>query len=367
MCLHGKWVAGVAGVQKLRYDIGMKISYDRTACAAAMCAVLLFTACAKKTEKAETPVNVKTARLSNVDIENSALFSGEISAGKDIALSFLSPGKVLFVNVNDGDYVQEGQILAAIDSTDAKNIFNTARAKLNQANDAYNRYLPMHKDGNMSEIDWKKVEVSRDEAISNFNVAKHTLDNCVMTAPAAGYISGKHINTDETAAPGVTVLRILSLDTLYADISIPVNEINLVKPGMSALVSITGKDNINAKVFDVDVSADPLTRTYKARILLPNQGEDIFPGMLCNVYIVENTGSRHNVISVPAAALNLGADGKYFVYAVDETSSRVKRQSVEINGFSGDSILVTDGVSEGDLIVTEGTQKLDDGALVSVM
>ncbi|MDR1148191.1 MAG: efflux RND transporter periplasmic adaptor subunit [Spirochaetaceae bacterium] len=345
----------------------MKIRYVSTACAAIMCAVSLFTACAKKNEKVETPVNVKTARLSNVDIENAALFSGEISAGKDIALSFLSPGKVLSVNVNDGDYVQEGQILATIDSTDAKNIFNAAQAKLDQANDAYNRYLPMHEDGNMSEIDWKKVDVSRDEAVAGFNVAKHTLDNCIMTAPAAGYISGKHINMDETAAPGIPVLRILSLDTLYADISIPVNEINLVKPGMSAVVSISGKANINAKVFDVDVSADPLTRTYKARILLPNQGEDILPGMLCNVYIVESTGSRHNIISVPATALNLGADGKYFVYTIDETSSRVKRQSVEINGFSGDSILVTEGISEGDLIVTEGTQKLDDGALVSVM
>jgi RND family efflux transporter MFP subunit len=345
----------------------MKISHIKIACATVMCAVSLFAACEKKTEKAETPVSIKAVRLSNTDIENSTQFSGEISAGKDIALSFLSSGKVLSVNINDGDHVQTGQTLAVIDSTDAKNLFNAAQAKLNQANDAYNRYLPMHEDGNMSEVDWKKVEVSRTEAVAGFNVAKHILDNCIMTAPAEGYISGKHINVGETATPGVPVVRILSLDTLYADISVPVNEIDLVKPGLAAVVSITGKASINAKIFDVEVSADPLTRTYKARILLLNKDSDIFPGMLCTVYIVESTGSRNNAITIPATALNLGADGKYFVYAVDEAASRVKRQSVEINGFSGESILIKEGVSEGDLIVTEGSQKLDDGVLVSVM
>jgi RND family efflux transporter MFP subunit len=300
-----------------------------------------------------------------VDIENAARFSGEISAGNDIALSFLSPGKVLSVNVNDGDYVREGQILAVIDSTDAKNTLNAAQAKLDQANDAYDRYLPMHEDGNMSEVDWKKVEVSRDEAVASFNIATNTLNNCALTATAPGYISGRHINAGETAIPGVTVIRILSLDTLYADISIPINEIENVKAGMDAVVDISGKANINAKVFDVDVSADSLTRTYKARILIPNQGADILPGMLCTVYIIESAKTGSGVISVPATALNLGADGSYFVYIVDEADSRANRRTVEINGFSGNNILVANGVSEGDLVVTEGTQKLDDGVLVN--
>ncbi|MDR1363532.1 MAG: efflux RND transporter periplasmic adaptor subunit, partial [Spirochaetaceae bacterium] len=328
-------------------------------------------ACAKKTVKVETPVNVRATRLSGANIENAARFSGEISAGKDIALSFLSPGKVLSVNVNDGDYVQAGQTLAVIDSTDAKNMLNAAQAKLDQAEDAYDRYLPMHEDGNMSEVDWKKIEVSREEAGASFNIAKNTLDNCVLTAPASGYISGKHISVGENSTPGVPVIRLLSLDTLYAEISIPVNEIENVKAGMDAIVSVDGKPRINAKVFDVDISADSLTRTYKARILIPRRGAepvaaDILPGMLCGVYIIENK-TDGGLITVPASALNLGADGGYFVYVVDEAESRAKRRVVKTNGFSGDSILVTDGVSEGDLIITEGTQKLDNDTLVSVL
>jgi RND family efflux transporter MFP subunit len=344
----------------------MKISYIKAACAAILCIATVFTGCAKKNAEAETPVNVKVVRLSGVNIENAARFSGEIAAGEDVALSFLSPGQVLSVNVNDGDYVKSGQTLAVIDSTDARNLFNAAQAKLDQADDAYNRYRPMHENGNMSEIDWKKVTVSREEARASFNIAKNTLENCLLTAPVSGYISENRISAGETATPGVPVMHILSLDTLYAKISIPINDIENVETGMDAVVSIDGKANINAKVFDVDISADPLTRTYKTRILIPNQGTNVLPGMLCDVYIIENNNGDSGVIPVPASALNLGADGKYFVYAVDETESRVKRLPVETGGFSGDNILVINGVSKGDLIVTAGTQKLDDGTLVAV-
>jgi RND family efflux transporter MFP subunit len=344
----------------------MNSYYANVARAVVLCVfATLFAVCAKKEAKTEIPVSVKAERLSDENIENAARFSGEISAGKDAALSFLSAGKVLSVDVNDGDYVQAGQTLAVIDSTDAKNLFNTAQAKLNQANDAYNRYLPMHEDGNMSEIDWRKVVVSRDEAVASFNVAKNTLDNCVLTAPVSGYVSGRQINPGENAVPGVPVLRILSLDTLYADVFIPLNEVENVKTGMDALVRIADKPKISAKVFDIDVSADPLTRTYKAKVLITGEVSDVLPGMLCDVYISEDTKAG-DAITIPATALNLGVDGKYFVYVIDEAAGRAFRRTVDTNGFSGNDVIVTNGVSEGDLIITEGMQKLDDGVLVAV-
>ncbi|MDR0408867.1 MAG: efflux RND transporter periplasmic adaptor subunit [Spirochaetaceae bacterium] len=341
----------------------MKSSY-KAFCAAVLCGAAFFTACVEKSEKTETPVSVKTTRLSDAGIENAARFSGEISAGRDIALSFLSAGKALAVNVNDGDYVSVGQTLAVIDSTDARSLFNAAKAKLDQANDAYNRYLPMHNDGNMSEIDWEKVIVSRDEAAAAFDIAKNTLDNCTLTAPVSGHVSGRHVDVGENVVPGVPVMHILSLDTLYADISIPANEIEGVKAGMDAIVRINGKAGISAKVFDVDVSADPLTRTYKARILMNGPNDGILPGMLCNVYVVGSSETGDSSIAIPASALNLGADGEYFVYVIDEAVSRARRREVKAAGFSGDSIIVT-GMSGGELIVTEGAQKLDEGTLVS--
>jgi RND family efflux transporter MFP subunit len=349
----------------------MKTSYSKIAEFAAFAVTVLlftaffFTACDKKEVKIETPITVETIRISRANVETAMRFSGEISAGEDIELSFQSSGKVLAVNVNDGEYIQAGQTLAVLDSTDAQNMYNAARSKLDQAEDAYNRYFPMHRDGNMSEVDWKKIEVSREEAAASFNVAKNILDNCVITAPVSGYASRRRINPGETAVPGVPIMHILSLDTLHADISIPVNEIGNIKVGMDASVSISGHDLIDAKVFDVDVSADPLTRTYKTRILINGKDADILPGMLCDVYITGDTSAKNTVITIPATALNLGVDGGYFVYVVDEKDKRARRRPVEINGYSKNSIRVTKGLSEGNIIITKGVQKLDDGVLVS--
>jgi multidrug efflux pump subunit AcrA (membrane-fusion protein) len=69
------------------------------------------------------------------------VFRESLPAGKNIALSFLSPGQVKQVNVNNGDRVEAGALLIVIDSADAQSAYDAAQAKLNQADDAYKRYL----------------------------------------------------------------------------------------------------------------------------------------------------------------------------------------------------------------------------------
>ena len=315
---------------------------------------------------------MRALTLTGAHIKNGARFSGVIAAEKDVALSFLSAGEVTAVNVRDGDQVRAGQLLAVIDSADAQSLYNAARATVNQANDAWNRYRPLHVSGNMAEIDWQKVVAERQKAQSAYEIAKKTLDNCNLTAPDSGFISGRKIESGDTVAPGIVVMRLLSLDKLYADISAPIEDARHIKAGTPAIVRTNGEReaDLRGEVASIDVAADILTRTYRARILIDKPPAGLLPGMLCDVYVLEDhaAGASDEMV-IPPEALQLGVDGGYFVYIVKKESdeeSRAQRRAVETGGFADGGIVILHGIAEGDVIITGGVQKLDDGVLVNV-
>jgi RND family efflux transporter MFP subunit len=277
--------------------------------------------------------------------------------------------------------VKAGQLLAVIDSTDAQSLYNAARAALNQANDAYSRYRPLHVSGNMAEIDWQKVIAERQKAQSAFEIAQKTLDNCRMSAPGSGFISGRRIEAGDTVAPGVAVMRLLSLESLYADISAPIEDARHIKVGTEALVRVGGMaagdretDDMRAEVAQVDVSADALTRTYRVRVRIGNPPAGLLPGMLCEVYVMEEGGAAaSDELVIPPEALQLGADGGYYVYVIEggadaegvAGAARARRRQVTTGGFEDGGVVVIHGLAEGDRIVVAGAQKLDDGVLVN--
>jgi RND family efflux transporter MFP subunit len=333
-----------------------------------LCFVFLFFCCTKSEPAAPAVVTVKAIKLDESYIKNGLRFSGVIAAGKDIALSFLSPGQVKQVNVNNGDRVEAGALLVVIDSADAQSAYDAAQAKLNQANDAYNRYLPLHNDGNMSDIDWVKVTTARQEARSVFEIAKKTLADCNLTSPSSGYVSEKNIEVGDNVIIGIPVMHIVSLDELSAVVSVPSSEIESVQTGMDVRVRVSALPAFSGKISERGMQADTLTRTYQVKASISNPDTKVLPGMLCNVYII-NTNKPAlggTELIIPASALNLAADGSYSVYIVDQASNKVHKSTVTTNGFDEEGIVISSGIKTGDVIVISGTQKLDDGVPVSI-
>ncbi|MDR2481752.1 MAG: efflux RND transporter periplasmic adaptor subunit [Spirochaetaceae bacterium] len=333
----------------------------------ALCVFLTAIGCNNKTEKTETPISVKTLKISAADVKNGARFSGVIAAENDIALAFLSAGQVKTVNVHNGSHVSKGAILAVIDSTATQSVFNAAKAKLDQALDAYKRYQPLHADGNMSEVDWKKVVTAREEAESAFALAQRTLENCSLTAPKDGYISEKKIESGDTVAAGIPVMRLVSIDKLYGEISVPSKDAQNIHEGMNSIVRVDGVNDMYGKVQEIDITANALTRTYKVRVLIESPEGNILPGMLCSVFIADNASPEPSAgFVIPAESLQLGADGRYFVYVVNTESNRVQRAPVDTHGFEENGVVVSNGLKDGDIIVIDGAQKLDEGVLVKI-
>jgi len=343
--------------------------------------VLLAGACAgKKTEAAPIAVRLESVRA--VSGSAASYYSGTIEARNSIPLSFLTVGTVSAISVREGQAVEKGQPLGTLDCQNNQSALRMAEAKNEQAQDAYRRFEPMHKNGNLAEIKMVEIETNRTQAEQALKLAQKSVADCVITAPASGIISRRDAEPGSSAIPGKPVLRLDSVDQVYASVSVPEAEIAAIKAGSWAEVEISAlnpPDNepdrgtefrdspaatrLRGVVADAGVSADPLSRTYSVRVLLNNPKRRILPGMLCSVYL---TGQRRAAIAlVPATAVSVDEAGRQFVYVAEQGNTVARKRVIRTAGFANGGILVSGGLSGEEKVVFEGVQKLTDGARIA--
>lgn len=117
-------------------------------------------------------------------------------------------------------------------------------------------------------------------------------------------------------------MKFVTVDRVYAVISVPEKEIQKIKKGMDADIELSENNYIlKGNVTDVGVSADTFSRTYTVRILIKNPKSEILPGMLCNVYISAN--DKSSAIIIPATAIKIDETNKECVYVVDVNTKKL--------------------------------------------
>ena len=352
-------------------------------------AVVLVSSCGKKQEqRIKSPVRVKTQVVSSGAVDHAQTYVGIVEEREATAVSFTGMGVVKRVLVSEGQTVARGQLIAEMDDTQARNLLNGAEAQMAQANDALARYKMLHDAGSLPEVQWVEIQSKVAQAKSQFEVAKKNLADCRLLAPVSGVVGKKMIGVGETALPSQAVVSILDISTVKVKVSIPENEIaaiNATTP-TSIKVEATGGSYQGGKI-EKGVQADALTHTYDIRINVANVEQKLLPGMVASVQFVavaQPLGSAASPVeehtrqitvpvtavqkttvstSRPTVSTSRQADGSLFVWTVDEDST-AHRTAITIGETMGNSVNITDGISEGQRIVTEGYQKLSEGTKV---
>jgi RND family efflux transporter MFP subunit len=199
-------------------------------------------------------------------------------------------------------------------------------------------------------------------------MAKKNLEDCRIYAPVSGVVGTKIMGVGETVLPTEPVLTILSIDNVKVRVSIPEREIATINSGTATMITV---DALQGETFrggriEKGVSADPLTHTYDIRILVPNPGRKLLPGMVARVEMrnVENekmsTGGR---ISLPVKAVQQSTDKSLFVWTVQQ--GKAHRTTVSVGQVTGNRIIIDSGLQEGDQVIVEGYQKVGEGTPVT--
>lgn len=323
--------------------------------------------CGKEEQtKKQEPTAVKVS-VQSIDAASQAeilRYSGSIEAENSVQIGFSVPGTVSAVHVNEGQHVNAGQLVATIDPTEYDNALLIATAGLEQAEDMFGRLEGLYKKGSLPAKDFIDIKSKVAQARANRNLAVKRVKDSKLYAPMSGIITSKMIEKGATAAPGAPAFTIINTSKVYARVTVPESEIGKLSKGQQAEVSVaTLGSQLKGRIAIINPMADPATKSYSVKIQLENTNGKLLPGMIADAGIA--TGQQVGAITIPAKAVVRDADDITYVF-VTTKDNKVIRKRVTPGGFSGNDIVIKEGLSAGEQVVVAGQTKLKDGALVSL-
>lgn len=328
-----------------------------------LCSIILVTACSKKQEQAqEETIAVVTEKVAPSNDIAQLPYVGVVEEESATSVSFTGMAMLKTMTVSEGQPVKKGQLLAVIDETQARNALATTKAALDQAIDAQQRMKQLHDSQSLPDIKWVEVESKVAQAQAAYDMAKKNLDDCRIYAPVSGVVGTKIMGVGETVLPTEPVLTILSIDRVKIRVSIPEREIAAITAGTPTQITV---DALGDEVFyggriEKGVSADPLTHTYDIRIMVPNPGHKLLPGMVARVKMKgEGLMVKGEGLTLPVKAVQQATDKTLFVWVAKDGTAH--RQAVTIGQTLGNRVVIESGLTEGENVIVEGYQKVGEG------
>jgi len=327
---------------------------------------ILVTSCGNSDSKMEVEallVGIEEAHLSSD--YNQKPYVGTVEEQESTTAAFVGTGTIQSVNVEEGQHVSKGQVIAVMDPTQCKNTLAATKASLDQALDAHKRMKQLYDANSLPEIKWIEIESQVQQAKSSYDMAKKALEDCVLRAPASGVIGTKYMRTGEIALTSQPVVTILNINKVKVKVSVPESEISSIGASTPTTISVAALgETFQGGRIEKGVSADALTHTYDIRISVNNPQGKLLPGMVANVKLSESDAAQSSAITLPVRSVQQDSKGRKFVWVVDNGVSH--RKNVTLGETSGNRIVITSGVNEGDKVITSGYQKVSEGSKVKI-
>jgi len=345
---------------------------------AALAALLLAFGCGKKeaqTEDLTRPVAVE--RVSVETIEESIEGSGELQAKERAQLASEVDGVVTELAVDEGDRVEEGAVLLAVDPekrglqvANVRAMQRDAQAALADAGRDVKRIRSLHESGIASDSALDKAETgltrarSRAEAASaELGVAERALRDASIRAPFAGWIARRDVSRGEYVRPGQPLFELVALDPIEVEFSVAERDSARVHVGQQVGVKVAPypDESFSGEVTMISPTLDPKTRTLRVKAHIANADGRLRPGLFARTDL--GVATREGALLVPEEAVLQRADGE--VVFVTTADNRARRVVVKTGLQREGRVEIVEGLSAGDEVIVRGHAALVDGTPIS--
>ncbi len=340
---------------------------------------MLLAACSKPvvTEDPIRAVKVQTVGMGAT--QTTLEYAGEVRARVESRLGFRVGGKLLSRPVEAGQHVSAGQLLAQLDPQDLKLASDAARAQvaaaktnLDLAASDFKRYQAL-KDQNFisgAELErrdttLKAAQAQLDQAQAQFNVQGNQAGYAALRADTSGIVTAVLAEPGQVLAAGTPVVQLASDGARDVVFAVPEDKVSALRIGSEVLVNQwSTQATFKGVVREVAGSADPITRTFTAKVAL-QQKDKLALGSTVSVVpsAVQHLGVP--VIKLPTSALRQEGQATA-VWVVDTSSMTVKSQVVQIATADGNDVVVAGGLQPGMQVVVAGVHVLAPGQKVTI-
>jgi RND family efflux transporter MFP subunit len=344
----------------------------------ALAFALALSGCSKPVEKVEEVRPVRAVKLAAATTDTVAEFSGEIRARYESRLGFRVTGKIVQRKVDVGAVVKKGDVLMRLDPQDLQLAQSQADAALGAADSnlalakaELARYKELRDKNFVSqavldskESAYRSALATRDQAAAALRTQRNQTGYGNLVADVDGVVTGLDAETGQVVAAGTPVVRLAQLGEKEIVISIPEDQVDALRKvsDVSVRTWANPKQALPGKLRELSPVADTATRTYTARISIPDAPADVRLGM--TAYVIFSAATVKPMLKVPLTALVQNQGGSA-VWVVE--NGTVRLTPVQLAAPSGNDMLVASGINPGQTVVTAGVNLLKPGQKVTVL
>jgi len=315
----------------------------------------------RKETKAE-PIVVKVITVGATDNVGTASYVGTVEASKSATVTSPASGTLVGMEVREGQRVTKGQTIARIESQTLRSAYEMAQATYEQAQDGMERLQKVYESGSVSEVKMVEMKTNLSKAEAAAKASKKALEDCTVKAPFSGVVESLNVHSGEEVGIAQILVRLVDVSSTEIHFPLPENEFSKIRTGDAATVVIPALDRtIRARVSNKGVVASQLSHSYDCTLGSLSDAAGLMPGMVCKVYISSENSSA---IVIPSTAVMTDMDGRY-VWTVND--GVVGKNYVTVSGYSGDGIVVSEGLTEGTGVIIEGARKVSTGMSVKTI
>lgn len=309
------------------------------------------------------PTAVEVATATRGTLDDTVTVAGSLQADEGTTLKSEVTGKVTALPLDEGTAVEKGAILVVLDDASTRANLAQAKAQANLAARNLDRLKKLRSEDPelVAQKDFDNALSSYEVARAAIDVAQAAFDKTHIAAPFAGTVGLRRVNVGDYVSPGQDLVSLQAMDVMKADFDLPERYAGGMAPGTPVKLSVDalGGETVSATVLAADPNIDPGTRTVAVRARVDNSGHNLRPGMFVRATATLN--HKAAALTVPEESIVPEGNNKFVYKVVDKHAVKTP---VTLGGRALGRVEITEGLVEGDVVVTGGTIKLSDGAEV---
>ena len=302
--------------------------------------------------------SVKVAQVFVQKVPQEAVYTSTVQAYVKNNIVPQTAGRITKINVEIGDRVRKGQVLAEIDKAQLQQ----AQLQLHNAEVELERLRTLYNAGGLSKSDLDAIELQYNVAKTQVN---NLIENTTLLSPIDGVITARNYDAGDMYAMSAPIFTVEQIKPVKLLVAVSESDYSKVKKGDR--VSITAEAfpdlTFDGKIERIYPTIDPATRTFNVEVVVSNNYSTLRPGMFARVKI--SFGENDNVVIPDVAVVKQQGSGERFVYVLNEDGT-VTYQKIELGRRMGTEYEVLSGLVDGATVVTGGQIRLKDGIKVTV-
>jgi membrane fusion protein (multidrug efflux system) len=264
----------------------------------------------------------------------------------------------------EGQEVEAGDVLVKLDNLEQVADLAAAQAALVESEASFRRSTELFRNKVVAKSQLLQDEARKiaDEAM--VSVAQKRLADTVVRAPFAGRIGLRRVSVGSLVGPDAVITTLDDTHIIKVDFDLPEIYLSRIQPGLKVLAhSAAFPDHEFAgSVSSIDTRVDPVSRTVRVRSIMPNTQGHLRPGMFLTVILLNDT---IEALVIPERAL-IPERSIQYVFVVGDNQV-VEKRAVEIGRRRPGEVEILSGLSAGESVIVDGTQKAREGQAVSIL